>query len=89
MDEIDRKIEENKLLLSDPELRDLALAEIEKLEKQKTILQPDEVAILEIRAAAGGEEAGFFAQDLFRMYTRFAANNKWRVEVLDIMVIKM
>ena len=89
MDEIDRKIEENKLLLSDPELRDLALAEIEKLEKQKTILQPDEVAILEIRAAAGGEEAGLFAEDLLRMYIRFAANNKWRVEEVDKFVLKI
>lgn len=41
------------------------------------------VAILEIRSAAGGDEAGLFANDLLRMYTRFAENNKWRIEELD------
>ncbi len=48
---------------------------------------PDETsansAILEIRAAAGGDEAGLFAGDLARMYTRFAASQKWKVEELD------
>lgn len=41
------------------------------------------VAILEIRSAAGGDEAGLFAGDLLRMYTRFAQNNNWRIEELD------
>jgi peptide chain release factor 1 len=41
------------------------------------------IAILEIRSAAGGDEAGLFAGDLYRMYTRFAESNKWRVEELD------
>ncbi len=41
------------------------------------------VAILEIRSAAGGDEAGIFAQDLLRMYTRFAQNKHWKVEELD------
>jgi peptide chain release factor 1 len=41
------------------------------------------VAILEIRSAAGGDEAGIFAGDLLRMYTRFSQNKKWRVEELD------
>lgn len=40
-------------------------------------------AILEIRAAAGGDEAGLFASDLARMYTRFAASQKWKIEELD------
>lgn len=40
-------------------------------------------AIIEIRAAAGGDEAGLFAYDLYRMYTRFAQEKKWRVEELD------
>ena len=48
-----------------------------------------EVAILEIRAAAGGEEASLFAQDLYRMYTRFAVNNNWRIEELDKLVLKI
>ena len=41
------------------------------------------VTILEIRAAAGGDEAGIFAGELTRMYTRFAQNKKWEVEELD------
>ena len=41
------------------------------------------VAIMEIRAAAGGDEAGLFAGDLLRMYLRFAEENKWMVEELD------
>lgn len=41
------------------------------------------VAILEIRAAAGGDEAGLFAGDLLRMYSRFAETNKWKIEEID------
>ena len=41
------------------------------------------IAILEIRSAAGGDEAGLFAGDLYRMYTRFAESKKWSVEELD------
>lgn len=39
--------------------------------------------ILEIRSAAGGDEAGLFATDLLRMYSRFSANNNWKIEELD------
>lgn len=39
---------------------------------------------MEIRAGAGGEEASLFAQDLFKMYSKFALTNNWKVEVLDI-----
>lgn len=45
--------------------------------------QNNNSAILEIRAAAGGDEAGLFASDLYRMYTRFAQNQKWKIEELD------
>lgn len=41
------------------------------------------VAILEIRSAAGGDEAGLFAGDLLRMYSRFALNNGWKIEELN------
>ncbi|MBU1032136.1 PCRF domain-containing protein [Patescibacteria group bacterium] len=41
------------------------------------------IAILEIRSAAGGDEAGLFANDLLRMYTRFAQNSGWKTEELD------
>jgi len=46
-------------------------------------------AILEIRSAAGGEEAGIFADDLLRMYTRFANNQDFKVKILDNHVIKI
>lgn len=39
--------------------------------------------IIEIRSAAGGDEAGLFATDLLRMYSRFSANNNWKIEELD------
>lgn len=105
--ELDNRIGEVKKLLSDPELSELAKAEIAELDAQKAELEnssqtPMEqtsassgsadssdsginpnVAILEIRSAAGGDEAGLFASDLLRMYTRFAQNNKWRLEELD------
>ncbi|MDP3973781.1 MAG: PCRF domain-containing protein [Candidatus Daviesbacteria bacterium] len=92
--QIDQKIEELKNLLDDPELAELARIEIVELEKQKEELSSStdkptadginpNVAILEIRSAAGGDEAGIFAGDLLRMYTRFSQNNKWRVEELD------
>ncbi len=103
LDELDKRIAENKALLSDPTLAELAQAEIDELEKQKAELekstnQPmgqeedewDEseevnpnVATIEIRAAAGGNEAGLFAADLLRMYLRYAEKKSYRVEELD------
>src|SRR3989338_1964 len=89
LDELNKRIDELKELTLDPEMADLAKAEIEELEKQKLELEqsastpmssPSEstntqasdginsdVAILEIRSAAGGDEAGLFAGDLLRM----------------------
>lgn len=92
LDEIDKKIEENRKLLNDPELAELARAEIERLEKEKEGLKmsasrqaPEQKdnCILEIRSAAGGDEAGLFAGDLLRMYLKFAEKNKWKIEELD------
>lgn len=93
--QIEEKIQEVKKLLSDPAMAELANEEIAKLEKQKAELEnsmnqklrtknyDSNAVILEIRAAAGGAEAGLFAADLLRMYTKFAANQKWKVEELD------
>src|SRR3990167_11376010 len=104
IDTIDKKISQNQVLLSDPELAELARAEIEALEKQKAELEhprgekmrlhpggeiTSDSCILEIRSAAGGEEAGIFAGDLLRMYTKFAQNEKWKVEELDRNVLKI
>lgn len=94
--ELEKQILDNKNLLADPDLASLAQAEIDKLEEQKQILTnslegrtsnsgansgvDSHNAIVEVRAAAGGDEAGLFASDLYRMYTRFAANKGWKVE---------
>lgn len=81
---------------SDPELQVLAEEELhqatdqkEKLENQLQILllprDPNDHrnVFLEIRAAAGGDESAIFAGDLFRMYTRYAENHQWSVEVIS------
>lgn len=80
----------------DEEMRELARAEIpsleavlEKLEHELKILliptdpNDEKNILLEIRAGTGGEEAALFAADLFRMYSRYAEEKKWKVEVLD------
>lgn len=99
INQLDKKIEEAKLMLSDPAMAKLAEEEIKTLEEQKTSLEkstqenplsiiqnpPSNSVILEIRAAAGGDEAGLFASDLLRMYTRFANINNWKIEELDRM----
>ena len=96
--QIAQDIEESQDLLKDgdPEIKDLAQDEIatlsaekEKLEAElKMLLLPrdpnhDKNVILEIRAGTGGEEAGLFSSDLFRMYSRFAENRNWKMEVMN------
>ena len=103
VNEIDKKIEDLKALLEDPQLKDLASMEIAELENQKQELQASaqtpmhksadtsntedginpNVATVEVRSAAGGDEAGIFAGDLLRMYSRFAEGKKWKIEELD------
>jgi len=80
----------------DPEMTALAQEELESAEpaiadleeKLRRALLPkdpfaDKDVIVEIRAAAGGEEASLFAGDLYRMYSRFAERRRWTVEVID------
>ena len=93
-----RQLDEAQQMLreGDEELRELAKEEIptlktkvEELEKRLTILllpkdpNDEKNVILEIRAGTGGDEAGLFAADLFRMYARFAEMSGWRVEALS------
>jgi peptide chain release factor 1 len=93
------QLEEAKLLVEsgDEEMRALAENEIESLnatlavleDELKRMLVPkdprdDRNVILEIRAGAGGDEAGLFAGDLFRMYSRYAERKRWKVEVLSL-----
>ena len=80
----------------DDDLRELAEQELSALEERrdtllgeiKVLLLPkdpndEKNVVLEIRAGTGGDEAGLFASDLFRMYQRFAEEQGWRVEVLS------
>ncbi|HXY53251.1 MAG TPA: peptide chain release factor 1 [Nitrospirota bacterium] len=82
---------------SDPELRAMAEAELKELltkseqmdQELRIMLVPkdprDEKNIfLEIRAGAGGDEAGLFAAELFRMYSRYAEKKRWKVTLLDM-----
>ena len=86
----------------DPELAEMAEMEleetkekVERLEEEiKVLLLPkdpndDKNVIVEIRGAAGGDEANIFAGDLYRMYSRYAESKGWKVEVLDAMVSEM
>ncbi len=81
---------------SDRELRELAQLEIGELSARQAALEDelrrlllpkdsyaDKNVFIEMRAGAGGEEAGLFAADLFRMYTKYAERQKWKVEVMD------
>ena len=96
---LEREILETGKILkgADPELRQLASEEWEALnrrreallEELKTLLVPrdpndEKNVILEVRAGTGGEEAALFAQELFRMYSRSAERQRWRLEVLDL-----
>ncbi len=80
----------------DPEMRAMAQDELEPAkakvleldERLKFMLLPkdpndDKAVIIEIRPAAGGDEAGLFANELFRMYSRYAERRKWKFEVVD------
>src|SRR3989338_6353440 len=99
--QIETKIKDAQdLAASDSSMADLAREEIRKLEEQKAALEKplspqssklstnnnSSAVILEIRSAAGGDEAGLFATDLSRMYTKFAASQNWKVEELDASV---
>ena len=105
LSELEQKIEETKALLNDPEVAEMAKEEILNLEKQKQDIlatyQTDNKSddsesdldqrnvIIQVSGAAGGDEANIWGQELLRMYTRFAENNKLKVEQLDEGVIKV
>ena len=89
-------IEENRSMLDDSELGDLAKEELKELEQKKPILE-DEIKLLmipkdpnddrniylELRAGTGGDEAALFVGDLFHGYLRYAENNDWKVEIMS------
>ena len=89
-------IEEAKEMTSDPELGDMAKEELKSLEEEKTKLDSEleillipkdpndsKNIIMEIRGAAGGDEANIFAGDLFRMYTRYAEKQGFTYQVYN------
>ena len=91
-----KKLEEAKEMLNDPELKELAEADMldakEKLpkieEELKILLIPkdpddDKNVICEIRAGTGGDEAALFAGTLFRMYSMYAERKHWKIDVLN------
>lgn len=93
-----QELEEVRSLLEedDPDLQELAKTEIGRLEERLTgleqrlhmLLLPEDPrdqrnVIVEIRAGAGGDEAGLFAADLYRMYTRYAERQGWKTELLS------
>jgi peptide chain release factor 1 len=80
----------------DEEMRELAEQEVERIEGEMTALHDqmrhlllpkdpndDKNVIVEIRAGAGGDEAGIFAADLYRMYTRYAEAKRWKTDIVS------
>ena len=91
------EISDTREMLDDPEMRELAEAELTELlarqegleaELMELLLPKDpndaKNVLLEIRGGAGGEEASLFAADLFRMYSRYAERSGWKVEPLSM-----
>ncbi|HZF52328.1 MAG TPA: peptide chain release factor 1 [Polyangiaceae bacterium] len=95
--DVERRIAEDREMLADPEMAELAKAELPELEADRTRIEAElEVLLLprdpnderntivELRSGEGGEEAALFAADLFRMLCRYAETKKWKVEVLSL-----
>ncbi len=91
----EKNIEDAKILANDPEMHELAeetlaeeTANKERLEKEFELMlipkdpNDDKNIIMEIRGAAGGDEANIFAGDLFRMYSKYAEKQNWKIEIL-------
>jgi peptide chain release factor 1 len=95
--DVEAQIAATEELIKDPDMRELAYEELKSLQARrdtllaelKVLLVPKDPndtknVVLEIRAGAGGDEAALFASDLFRMYTRYAERQGWRLEVLNL-----
>ena len=97
--QIDQELADARSMLEEddsPEMQEMVLDEIDELEPRqeallegiKLLLLPkdprdEKNVIVEIRAGAGGNEAGIFAADLYRMYTRYAEKRKWKIDLLS------
>ena len=95
-DQAERELAQSRAMLDDPELREMAVDDVQRLQQQllqldgelQRLLLPkdprDEANLyLEVRAGTGGDEAAIFAGDLFRMYLRHAESRRWHVEILS------
>ena len=93
---VNAELEGAREIESDPEMRDMAREEIDRLQPQldeleaelKTLLTPrdpedEKDVIFEIRSGTGGDEAALFAGDLYRMYSKYFQTKGWEIEVLD------
>jgi peptide chain release factor 1 len=91
------KVQEMARSEADPELREMAHEELRSLEARRDALDAEiplllipkdpndeKNVLLEIRAGTGGEEAALFAADVFRMYTRYAERQRWKLDVISI-----
>lgn len=100
--ELEQKIAETESLLSDPDMKEMAELEIAELQKQKKAIedtmQPEEPSgedldqrniLLEVKGAAGGDEANLFAEELLRMYTRYAEIHGFKVEPVDTNILRV
>ncbi|PLY10114.1 MAG: peptide chain release factor 1 [Arcobacter sp.] len=89
-------IQDNKMLLDDPDLGELAKDELKDLEVRKPAIEEeikvlmipkdpndDKNIFIELRAGAGGDEAGIFVGNLFRAYLRYAEQKGWKVEIMN------
>ena len=97
--QVDQELAEAKELVEmedDPEMIAMASEEVDQLNKERESLQrkmrsllvpkdprDDKNVYLEIRAGAGGDEAGIFAADLLRMYTRYAETRRWKTQIAE------
>ncbi|UPG95459.1 peptide chain release factor 1 [Luteibacter aegosomatissinici] len=95
-DAAERELVETKAMLDDPDMREMAADDIERIENRlveldgelQILLLPKDPRdegnlFLEVRAGTGGDEAAIFAGDLFRMYARYAERQRWHVEILN------
>ena len=93
----EQELKETEALAADPDMKAMAEEEAQAIKKRlpeleqvvKRMLLPKDAAdeknaILEIRAGTGGDEAALFAADLFRMYQRYAAEHRWKFEIMEL-----
>lgn len=94
---VEKDLADSEALLSDPEMKEMAQEEVPLLRDQLIVLTEElrllllptdpndqKSVIIEIRPAAGGNEAGLFASELLRMYLRYAERRRWKTEIIDL-----